>query len=259
MSQFSLFDESPRPVSEAIPLAPAGGSVARVPAVAFVPAAELSPEEKAVRLDEVCRQALTCTRCGLADTRTHVAFGEGNAAAPLVLIGEGPGENEDATGRPFVGRAGKLLDEVLRRAGMARHHVYIGNTVKCRASTLTDGRVVNRPPATDEMSACLPWLEQQLEIIRPIVVVCLGAPAANTIIHKGFRMTAERGKWFTTSTYAPWTLAAFHPAYVLRQHGPTYDQMVETLVQDLMNARQKVIEVKRERKAAAASSSPLLS
>ncbi|MBM3457580.1 MAG: uracil-DNA glycosylase [Armatimonadetes bacterium] len=247
MSQFALFDAEPTPASPAGPL-----PSSPVPAApGFVKLGELTPAEKAERLDMLRAPALACEKCGLSTSRTHVVFGEGNPASPLVLIGEGPGENEDATGRPFVGRAGKLLDEVLYRAGMGRQHVYICNVLKCRATVLENGRRANRPPTQEEMAACLPWLQQQLGIIQPLVILCLGAPAANTIIKKGFKMTAERGKWFTTSSYAPWAMAAFHPAYVLRQHGPTYDRDVETLVQDLAAARQKVIEVKREQRARA--------
>jgi len=252
-AQFSLFDDNPQPAAEPEQPAPAV-------APAAVPVAEperpLTPEEKTALLDEVRGPALGCTRCGLSRNRTQVVFGEGNPAAPLVFVGEGPGENEDATGRPFVGRAGKLLDEVLRRNGMTRQHVYICNVVKCRAADLQGGRWMNRPPSPEEISACQPWLEQQLGIIKPLVVVCVGAPAANTVIHKGFRITSERGRWFTNSPYAPWTVAVFHPAYVLRLSGPGYDAALETLVEDVGKARLKVIEVKRALKQAAAAAPP---
>jgi uracil-DNA glycosylase len=197
--------------------------------------------------------ALGCTRCELSRTRTNVVFGEGNPGAPLVFVGEGPGENEDATGRPFVGRAGKLLDEVLLRNGMTRNHVYICNVLKCRAADLVGGRWNNRPPAPEEISACNPWLEEQLRILKPLVVVAIGGPAANALIHKGFRISSERGRWFTNAPYAPWVTAILHPAYVLRLQGPAYDAAVETLVEDVGNARKKVIEVKRQLKEAAAT------
>jgi DNA polymerase len=245
--QFSLFDDTPAP-DPAGPAAPAAGAET----AAGTPPPALTPEEKAAALELLRRPALGCARCGLSRTRTHVVFGEGNPAAPLVLVGEGPGENEDATGRPFVGRAGKLLDEVLLRNGMTRQHVYICNVLKCRAANMENGRWLNRPPAPEEISACQPWLEEQLAIIKPLVVVCLGGPAANTIIHKGFRITSERGRWFNTSPYARWATAVFHPAYVLRLHGPAYEAALETLIEDLGSARRKVIEVKRELKAAAA-------
>lgn len=244
MSQFSLFDDPPPPQSAAIP----------EPVVE--PPRLLSPEEKGELLEQIRARALGCTRCELSASRTNVVFGEGNPGAPLVLVGEGPGENEDATGRPFVGRAGKLLDEVLLRNGMTRKHVYICNVLKCRAANLERGRRLNRPPTPEEIAACQPWLREQTDLIKPLVVVAVGAPAANTVIHKGFRIMAERGRWFTSSTYAPWTMAVFHPAYVLRLDGPAYDAAVETLVEDLGNARKKVIEVKRQLKAAAETAPP---
>jgi uracil-DNA glycosylase len=205
----------------------------------------LTPEEKELRMAEVREPALVCTRCPLSETRTKVVFGEGNVAAPLVFVGEGPGANEDATGRPFVGRAGKLLDEVLRENGMTRQHVYICNIVKCRAANFEEGRWKNRPPRVEEVEACRDWLRAQLGIIRPTVIICLGAPAANEIIHKGFQITRERGQWFTTSPFAPWTMAAFHPAYILRQHGPGFESARASLSGDIANARRKVIEVRR--------------
>ncbi|HSV74611.1 MAG TPA: uracil-DNA glycosylase [Chthonomonadales bacterium] len=187
-----------------------------------------------------------CTQCCLAETRTKVVFGEGNPDAPLVFVGEGPGETEDLTGRPFVGRAGALLDECLRENRMTRSHVYICNTVKCRACIVNGKRRSNRAPRPDEMAACRTWLEQQLGILRPLVIVCLGAPAANSLIHPNFRMLQERGQWFTTSPFARYIMAALHPAFVLRQAGPAYQQMRGQLVEDIGAARLKVIAARRE-------------
>jgi DNA polymerase len=141
------------------------------------------------------------------------------------------------------------MDEVLRENGMTRQHVYICNVVKCRAANLEEGRWKNRPPRVEEVEACSGWLRAQLEIIRPLVIVCLGAPAANEVIHRNFRMTQERGQWFTTSSFAPWVMAAFHPAYVLRMHGPGYDAARASLVGDIANARLKVIEARKQAKA----------
>jgi DNA polymerase len=166
----------------------------------------------------------------------------------LLLIGEGPGANEDATGEPFVGRAGKLLDECLRDAGMKRDHVYITNIVKCRASEIIDGRVKNRVPTTDEVGTCIPlWLEKQIEIIDPLVILCLGAPAANAIIHKNFKITQERGQ-FQEGKYVKNSIAALHPAYILRLEGDAYDRARQTLVDDLAAAKERAITAKREPK-----------
>ena len=209
---------------------------------------DLTPEQKAELLAEVREPALVCTKCRLANNRTNVVFGEGNPASPLVFIGEGPGETEDATGRPFVGRAGKLLDEALRENGITREHVYIANVVKCRPTLVEGGRVRNRAPQVDEIAACEPWLDAQLKIIRPLVIVCLGAPSANLIIHKNFRITQERGHWFENGRWAPWTMATLHPAYVLRQFGEGFAAARGALVGDIAAARQKVIELRRAAK-----------
>lgn len=198
------------------------------------------------RLAEVAERASVCPACRLAETRTNVVFGEGNPEAPLVLVGEGPGQQEDATGRPFVGRAGVLLDECLRETGMTRKHVYICNVVKCRACVIENGRVRNRPPRADEVEACAPWLDEQLTIIRPLVIVCLGGPSASTLIHRNFRMTQERGQWFDTCRYARYAIAALHPAYVLRLDGENYRAARQSLVDDLEAARQKVIQARKE-------------
>lgn len=204
-------------------------------------------EEAVARIEELARQASTCTKCSLSLTRRCVVFGEGNPDTPLVLVGEGPGEHEDATGRPFVGRAGALLDQVLKENGMTRRHVYICNVVKCRPFVTEGGRTRNRVPTAEEVEACKPWLVAQLDAIRPLVIVCLGASAANVIIRKNFRMTQERGLWFE-SPYAPFAMATFHPAYVLRLHGEAFESARQALTQDIASARQKVIEAKKRPK-----------
>jgi len=199
------------------------------------------------RIEKLKEEAADCQACELCETRTNVVFGEGNPDTPVVLIGEGPGSNEDATGRPFVGRAGQLLDQALRENGITRKHVYICNVLKCRASIVENGSVRNRPPRISEVNACLPWLRQQLEIIEPLVILCLGGPAANVIIHKDFRMTKERGTWFETP-YARYAMAALHPAYVLRQDGETFQAARASLVADIAATREKVIQAKSEPK-----------
>lgn len=204
-------------------------------------------EEAVARIEELARQASNCTKCSLSLTRRYVVFGEGNPDTPLVLVGEGPGEHEDATGRPFVGRAGALLDQVLKENGMTRRHVYICNIVKCRPFVTEGGRTRNRVPTAEEVEACKPWLIGQLDAIRPLVIVCLGASAASVIIRKNFRMTQERGQWFE-SPYAPFAMATFHPAYVLRLHGEAFESARQALTQDIASARQKVIEAKKRPK-----------
>lgn len=188
-----------------------------------------------MNLDELRGQALQCRDCALADRRRNVVFGEGNTAAPLVLVGEGPGEQEDQTGRPFVGRAGQLLDKALLDNGLTRQHVYICNTVKCRAADWSTGRPRNRAPEETEVSACRRWLLPQLAIIAPQVVLCVGAPSAKNLIRKDFRITAERGKLFK-SELARAILATLHPAYILRQQSATNDGGYGLLVADIAKA-----------------------
>lgn len=202
---------------------------------------------KTARLAKVAERASLCVACDLAKTRANVVFGEGNPEAPLMLIGEGPGQNEDATGRPFVGRSGLLLDQCLRENGITRKHIYLCNVIRCRACALEAGHLKNRPPTSEETRACATWLEQTLEIVQPLVLLCLGAPAASAIIHKGFKMMQERGQWFE-SRYAPYAMAALHPAYILRQQGEAYEASRRTLVADIAAARQKVIQARREPK-----------
>ncbi len=204
---------------------------------------------QAERLDELRAECLQCTACGLADTRQNVVFGEGNPESPLMIVGEGPGQNEDATGRPFVGRAGVLLDEALAACKIGRHHIFIGNVVKCRACIRENGRVRNRPPAPQEIAACTPWLEKQIAIMKPLVILCLGAPAAKFIIKKDFKMTRERGIFYPTR-YARHAIAALHPAYILRQMGSTNDGGKSLLIADIEAARLKVVETKKELKQA---------
>jgi len=200
---------------------------------------------KTERIEEVAKIASVCTACDLSKTRTRVVFGEGNPEAPLMLIGEGPGQNEDATGRPFVGRSGVLLDECLRENGITRKHVYLCNVVRCRACVFEGGRLKNRPPTPTESEACSQWLNQTIEIVKPKVILCLGAPSASAIIHKGFKMTKERGQWFE-SKFAKYAMAAWHPAYILRLEGEAYEAARRALVEDIAAARQKVIEAKKE-------------
>lgn len=207
---------------------------------------QASKEEKIAQIAELGQAASDCTACPLHLNRTKVVFGVGNPGSPLMLVGEGPGANEDATGIPFVGRAGKLLDEALHDAGMKREHVYIANTVKCRACVVEGRSVRNRPPTPEEVGTCVPlWLEKQIAVIQPRVILTLGSPAANAVIHKNFRITQERGQWFE-SQFAPYAIAALHPAYILRQHGDEFDRLRATLIDDLTAAKQKAKQAMSE-------------
>ncbi len=175
-------------------------------------------ENREERLGELARQVAVCTRCDLALSRTNTVFGSGDPYSPLMLVGEGPGENEDATGLPFVGRAGKLLDDILAAVNLTRQNVYITNIVKCRAAVEEGGRLKNRQPKTSEIRACNVYLQGQTETIKPEIVLCLGGSAAKTVIDKDFRITKDRGKWYDLEGGIK-AMATFHPAYVLRQRG----------------------------------------
>ncbi len=199
------------------------------------------------QLEELRAECMGCTRCDLSGMRRNVVFGEGNPNSPLVIIGEGPGQHEDATGRPFVGRAGALLDEALAACRISRRHVFICNILKCRACITENGRISNRPPAPAEIEICTPWLEKQISIIQPLVILCLGAPSAKFVIKKDFKMTQERGIVYPTR-YARYAVAALHPAYILRQMGQTYDGGKSLLIADIETARQQVILARKEPK-----------
>jgi len=203
-------------------------------------------EQKVRQIESLRASSVDCSLCGLSASRTKVVFGVGNPASPLMLIGEGPGINEDAQGEPFVGRAGLLLDECLYAAGMKREHIYLTNIVKCRASAEQDGRIVNRPPTSLELDACVPaWLSRQISICRPKVICCIGGPAAKVIIHPGFAIMKDRGRFFNCR-FAPHSIAALHPAFILRQEGESYARYRQTLIDDLIAAKEKAIVAMKE-------------
>jgi DNA polymerase len=142
-----------------------------------------------------------------------------------------------------------MLDEVLKENALSREDIWITNIVKCRPTTTSDsGRRANRAPRMGEVRNCQKWLDAELSAINPTVIVCLGGPSASVIVHKGFKMTQERGQWFTDSMYAPFVIAAYHPAYVLRLHGESHDKARDLLVTDIAEAKKKSIEEKGQPK-----------
>lgn len=188
-----------------------------------------------IELEELKSRALACTSCPLSERRLNVVFGEGDPESPLVVVGEGPGDEEDKTGRPFVGRAGKLLDQALLDVGLTRERVYICNTVKCRAADWSTGKPVNRAPTETEATACRQWLMPQLAAISPQVILCIGSPSAKNLIKKDFKITVERGRYFP-STLAKTILATLHPAYILRQMNISGDGGYSLFVADIAKA-----------------------
>ena len=159
------------------------------------------------KLKELRAECLECRRCKLCETRTNVVFGTGNEHADVMFIGEGPGENEDLQGEPFVGRGGKLLDDMLELIYLDRSQVYIANMVKCRPPK-------NRDPLPEEQSACAEWLSRQLELIDPKLIVCLGRIAAMRFIRSDFKISREHGQWFDVNGRR--VMALYHPAALLR-------------------------------------------
>lgn len=170
-----------------------------------------------------------CRRCGLCETRRNVVIGDGARESRILLIGEGPGEQEDLQGRAFVGPAGQLLDRMLACIGLDRGQVYIANVVKCRPPR-------NRDPLPEEQAACLPYLRAQVRLIRPQVIVCLGRVAAQTVIRPDFRITREHGQWVERKGY--WLTATYHPSALLRDPSKKRDAY-----EDLKKLRSKLEEL----------------
>jgi uracil-DNA glycosylase len=159
--------------------------------------------------------AAGCTACPLHLTGTQTVFGEGARAARLLLVGEQPGDNEDLEGRPFVGPAGRLLDEALEEAGIDRAGAYVTNAVKHFKWQPRGKRRIHQKPNAAELAACRPWLDAELEVVQPEALVLLGATAAQALLGRGFRVTRDRGT-LLESELAPVTLATVHPSSILR-------------------------------------------
>ncbi len=178
-------------------------------------------------LQERC---LACTACPLAATRQNVVFGVGVTDAEVLLVGEGPGANEDAQGEPFVGAAGQLLDRMLAGVGLSRrHNVYIANIVKCRPPQ-------NRDPLPEEQEACIGWLRQQTALLRPRIIVCLGRVAACRLIDPEFKVTRQHGQFLQKN--GVWMMGTLHPAAILRNPS----QKAEAF-RDLTALRDKIEEL----------------
>ena len=180
-------------------------------------------------LETLCK---SCTKCGLCQTRTNVVFGVGPKDADIMFVGEGPGEQEDLQGEPFVGPAGKLLDDMMSIIDLDRQNSYIGNIVKCRPPR-------NRDPQESEQDACIDYLRNQVALIRPKVIICLGRIAAKRIIDPDFRITRQHGTWVQKGGI--WMTAIYHPSALLRD----VSKRPETF-EDLLKIRDKIREVGAE-------------
>ncbi len=204
----------------------------------------MSLEERARRerlLAAGAKAADLCRKCAIGSQRRNNVYGEGDPSARLMLIGEGPGETEDLMGRPFIGRAGQLLDKMIGAIGLAREDVYICNTVKCRPTLPGTRGPRNRAPEPDEMANCRPFLDEQIDIIRPHVILALGAPAAKSFLGRDFQITKMRGCWYE-GPHGIALMATFHPAYVLRQTGGELEGVKRMVWADLKAVRAKLDE-----------------
>jgi uracil-DNA glycosylase len=167
-----------------------------------------------ITLASLRQAARTCRGCPLFRRATQTVFGEGRAGARLALVGEQPGNDEDREGRPFVGPAGRILDRALEAAGIARSDTYVTNVVKHFKWEPRGKRRIHKRPGAREIGACLPWLEHEMRVVQPQVLVCLGATAAQALLGRGFRVTAQRGRALATRFGR--TVATIHPSSILR-------------------------------------------
>ncbi|HEY6325411.1 MAG TPA: uracil-DNA glycosylase [Candidatus Cybelea sp.] len=182
-----------------------------------------------------------CRRCAIGYERRNNVYGEGDPFARLMVVGEGPGETEDELGRPFVGRAGQLLDRMLLAIGLPREQVYICNTVKCRPTLPGPNGPRNRAPDAGEMDNCRPFLEEQIAIVAPEVILALGSPAAKWFLGSDFQITRMRGCWYIGPRDTP-LMVTFHPAYILRQTGGQIEGVKRLVWDDLKAVRAKLDE-----------------
>ncbi|MBP3705456.1 MAG: uracil-DNA glycosylase [Clostridia bacterium] len=180
--------------------------------------------------EELKENCLNCRKCGLCETRTNVVVGVGNPRARILFIGEGPGENEDLQGEPFVGRGGQLLDKMLAAVDLDRKtNIYIANIVKCRPPK-------NRDPLPEEQEACIEWLRNQVSLIRPKIIVCLGRIAAMRIIKPDMKITKEHGQFFEKNGVL--MMATLHPAALLRN-----PNQKPAAFEDFLKLREKIDEL----------------
>lgn len=183
-----------------------------------------------LRWSELYSECMKCNKCALVNDRTNVVFGEGNIKADIMFIGEAPGADEDRTGNPFVGRAGQLLTKGLTSLDLVRERdYYICNICKCRPKN-------NRTPTEEEAMECIPYLRNQVALVKPKIIVCLGATSMKYILGKQYRITRDRGKWFEIK--GCYIIGTFHPAAILRD-----ENKKKFLWQDLKSIKSKYVEL----------------
>ncbi|HSS76802.1 MAG TPA: UdgX family uracil-DNA binding protein [Thermoanaerobaculia bacterium] len=193
-------------------------------------------------LSSLAKAAQGCMACDLYKHATQAVMGEGPPQAAVFFVGEQPGDQEDLSGRPFVGPAGKVFDEALAEAGIAREEVYVTNAVKHFKWEPHGKRRIHAKPNAGEVRACRPWLEAELALVKPRIIVCLGATAAQSLMGSNFKVTVERGKFFETP-WAPWLTATVHPSAILRMPDEAMRQEARAqLVEDLRRVAEKMRE-----------------
>jgi DNA polymerase len=190
----------------------------------------MSNEE--VTISDLREEARGCRACDLWKIGTQTVFGEGGERSRVMFVGEQPGDQEDLAGRPFVGPAGKLLDRALEEAGIDRETVYMTNVVKHFKWKPRGKRRIHEKPGAKEINACIPWLDGEIAVLQPEIIVCLGATAAQALLGKDFRVTKERGKWIDTEGGVK-IIATVHPSSILRAPGDARDIEYREFVHDL--------------------------
>jgi len=194
-------------------------------------------------LSSLAEAAQGCMACDLYKNATQAVMGEGPPQATVFFVGEQPGDQEDLAGKPFVGPAGKVLDEVLSEAGIDREEVYVTNVVKHFKWEPRGNRRIHARPNAGEIRACRPWLEAELALIKPRIIVCLGATAAQALMGAKFKVTQERGKFFETP-WAPWLTATIHPSAILRMPEEAMRREArEQLIEDLKRVAERMREL----------------
>jgi uracil-DNA glycosylase len=208
------------------------------PTSTTISAADFLPTRRT--LPSLVKAAAGCQGCPLYARATQTVFGEGSGEARIIMVGEQPGDQEDIQGKPFVGPAGRMLDRALADAQIDRGTVYVTNAVKHFKWAPRGKRRLHAKPTAREMNACRPWLEAELEVIEPDVLVCLGATAAQSLLGRQFRISTQHGRW-VESDWAAWTMATYHPSALLR--APDEEarrQMYEEFVADLRVVARKL-------------------
>jgi uracil-DNA glycosylase len=201
---------------------------------------EQPPETAAFdTIDAARATARDCQRCDLAATRRKVVFGEGAIRPALMIVGEGPSEADDAGGHPFSGPSGRLLERWLAALALEREQVWLTNVVRCRPTQLDGARLRNRPPRAAEMQACRLWMDTECALVRPRLVLCVGATAARALVGREFKMTRDRGRWLSLADGTP-ALATYNPAYVLRLEDTAREEAERQVSADLASVRERL-------------------